>query len=228
MKRRRRSWMAPARRAVGFCPTLFSANGTAYASTAVLARGRGPRPCRKDRSGRRGRLDELESVSMPSTVAATAGRADRRCDCRGQLCQGAGAGGGQAVHGAEPSGGHAHPRLVSDVAFPYLLLLVSGGHCQTLLVEGVQYRRLGTTIDDAIGEAFDKTAKLMELGQPGGPAIEALAAKGDHVPPLPVPFKGRPAGFSGSKTAVRRRCRAMTGIGPKISPRASSGLLGRW
>ena len=117
--------------------------------------------------------------------------------------------------------GHAlTPRLVSDVAFPYLLLLVSGGHCQTLLVEGVgQYRRLGTTIDDAIGEAFDKTAKLMELDQPGGPAIEALAAKGDpRAVPLPVPFKGRPGldfSFSGLKTAVRRAVQVDDGHRPE-------------
>ena len=117
--------------------------------------------------------------------------------------------------------GHAlTPRLVSDVAFPYLLLLVSGGHCQTLLVEGVgQYCRLGTTIDDAIGEAFDKTAKLMELGQPGGPAIEALAAKGDpRAVPLPLPFKGRPGldfSFSGLKTAVRRAVQGDDGHQPE-------------
>ena len=66
------------------------------------------------------------------------------------------------------------------MAFPYLLLLVSGGHCQLLVVEGVgRYRRLGTTIDDAAGEAFDKGAKLLGLGFPGGPAIERAAARGD-------------------------------------------------
>ena len=73
--------------------------------------------------------------------------------------------------------GHAlSPRLAdASLAFPYLLLLVSGGHCQILLVEGVgQYRRLATTIDDALGEAFDKTAKILGLGYPGGPAVERL------------------------------------------------------
>lgn len=106
--------------------------------------------------------------------------------------------------------GHAlSPRLVEDIAFPYLLLLVSGGHCQTLLVRGVgDYQRIGTTIDDAIGEAFDKSAKMMGLEMPGGPAIEALARAGDpKAVPLPVPFKGRPGtdfSFSGLKTAVRR------------------------
>ena len=83
--------------------------------------------------------------------------------------------------------GHAlSPRLTDpDLAFPYLLLLVSGGHCQLLLVGGVgQYRRLATTIDDAAGEAFDKTAKLLGLGFPGGPAVEraALTGRADAVP----------------------------------------------
>ena len=70
--------------------------------------------------------------------------------------------------------GHAlSVRLVAEVPFPYLLLLVSGGHCQLLAVEGVgRYRRLGTTVDDAVGEAFDKSAKLLGLGYPGGPALE--------------------------------------------------------
>ena len=106
--------------------------------------------------------------------------------------------------------GHAlSPRLVADIGFPFLLLLVSGGHCQTLLVRGVgDYQRLGTTIDDAIGEAFDKTAKMMGLSLPGGPALEQLATQGDpRAVALPVPFKGRPGldfSFSGLKTAVRR------------------------
>src|SRR4051794_37310971 len=91
--------------------------------------------------------------------------------------------------------GHAlSARLSDDIAFPYLLLLVSGGHCQLLIVEGVgRYIRLGTTIDDASGEAFDKTAKLLGLGYPGGPAIERAAANGDPTRfPFPRPLKGRP------------------------------------
>ena len=106
--------------------------------------------------------------------------------------------------------GHAlSARLLEDVAFPYLLLLVSGGHCQLLIVEGVgAYRRLGTTIDDAAGEAFDKGAKLLGLGYPGGPAIEQAAAQGDARRfPLPRPLKGRPGcdfSFSGLKTALRQ------------------------
>ncbi len=93
--------------------------------------------------------------------------------------------------------------------FPYLLLLVSGGHCQFLAVEGVgRYTRLGTTIDDAAGEAFDKTAKLLGLGYPGGPAVEQAAMKGDATRfDLPRPLKGRDGcdfSFAGLKTAVRR------------------------
>lgn len=107
--------------------------------------------------------------------------------------------------------GHAlSPRLADrDLAFPYLLLLVSGGHCQLLLVEGVgRYRRLATTIDDAVGEAFDKTAKLLGLGYPGGPAVERLAQEGDPAAvPLPRPLKGAAEphfSFAGLKSAVAR------------------------
>lgn len=107
--------------------------------------------------------------------------------------------------------GHAlSPRLADPaLGFPYLLLLVSGGHCQILLVEGVgRYRRLGTTIDDALGEAFDKTAKILGLGFPGGPAVERLAASGDaRLVPLPRPLLGTPEphfSFAGLKSAVLR------------------------
>lgn len=107
--------------------------------------------------------------------------------------------------------GHAlSPRLVDpDLCFPYLLLLVSGGHCQLLEVEDVgRYRRLATTIDDAAGEAFDKTAKILGLPYPGGPAIEALAREGDSAAvPLPRPLvgSGEPHfSFAGLKGAVQR------------------------
>src|ERR1700750_2002328 len=90
--------------------------------------------------------------------------------------------------------GHAlSPRLTDpDLAFPYLLLLVSGGHCQLLEVRGVgRYRRLATTIDDAAGEAFDKTAKILGLGFPGGPAVEKAAMLGHpRGGPLPRPLVG--------------------------------------
>ena len=97
---------------------------------------------------------------------------------------------------------------------PYLLLLVSGGHTQLLIVQGVgRYRRLGTTIDDALGEAFDKTAKLLGLGFPGGPAVERAALRGraDRFA-LPRPMLGRPEphfSFAGLKTAVRHQARAL-------------------
>ena len=107
--------------------------------------------------------------------------------------------------------GHAlSPRLADPtLRFPYLLLLVSGGHCQLLLVSGVgRYRRLGTTIDDALGEAFDKTAKILGLGFPGGPAVERLAAEGDPTAvPLPRPLLGSAEphfSFAGLKSAVLR------------------------
>ena len=107
--------------------------------------------------------------------------------------------------------GHAlSPRLAdATLAFPYLLLLVSGGHCQLLLVRGVgNYRRLATTIDDAAGEAFDKSAKLLDLGFPGGPAVEAAALLGDaRAVPLPRPLIGSAephCSFAGLKSAVLR------------------------
>lgn len=107
--------------------------------------------------------------------------------------------------------GHAlSPRLTDpDLEFPYLLLLVSGGHCQLLLVAGVgQYRRLATTIDDAAGEAFDKTAKLLGLGFPGGPAVERAALSGRaNAVPLPRPLVGSAEAhfsFAGLKSAVAR------------------------
>ena len=106
--------------------------------------------------------------------------------------------------------GHAlSVRLTEPVAFPYLLLLVSGGHCQLLACAGVgRYTRLGTTLDDAAGEAFDKAAKLIGLDYPGGPAIERAAKGGDARRfALPRPLVGRPGcdfSFSGLKTAVRR------------------------
>lgn len=111
--------------------------------------------------------------------------------------------------------GHAlSPRLEADVPFPYLLLLVSGGHCQLLRVAGLDAcERLGSTIDDAVGEAFDKTAKVLGLGYPGGPAVERAAQAGDPKRfDLPRPLKGRPGcdfSFAGLKTAVAREAAAL-------------------
>ena len=106
------------------------------------------------------------------------------------------------------------PSLGLDAAFPYLLLLVSGGHCQCIAVEAVgRHLRLGGTIDDAVGEAFDKVAKLLGLGWPGGPAVERLAAAGDAAAHrFPRPLFGRPGcdfSFSGLKTAVAQTVGAL-------------------
>ena len=106
------------------------------------------------------------------------------------------------------------PGLVAGGApFPYLLMLLSGGHCQCVAVEGLgRYRRLGGTIDDAVGEAFDKVGKLLGLPWPGGPALEALARDGDPAAErFPRPLLGRPGcdfSFSGLKTAVAQRIAA--------------------
>lgn len=106
--------------------------------------------------------------------------------------------------------GHALTvRLTNDVPFPYLLLLVSGGHCQFLIVEGVGiYTQLGGTLDDAIGECLDKTARLLGYSYPGGPTIERLALEGNpEAFQLPKPLKGKEGcsfSFSGLKTAARK------------------------
>ncbi len=113
--------------------------------------------------------------------------------------------------------GHAlSARMTEDAPFPYLLLLISGGHTQLLEVAGLgRYRRLGATIDDAAGEAFDKTAKLLELGQPGGPRVESAASGGraDRYD-FPKPLEKREGcdfSFSGLKTAVRETVTGMAG-----------------
>ncbi len=120
--------------------------------------------------------------------------------------------------------GEASP---APVAFPYLLLLISGGHCQCVAVEGVgRYHRLGGTVDDAVGEAFDKAAKLLGLPWPGGPALERLAAAGDATRfALPRPMLGRAGcdfSFSGLKTAVAQRVAAFP---PGPLPRAAAADL---
>ncbi len=126
------------------------------------------------------------------------------------LARGLGAATGLPVVGVNHLAGHAlTPRLTDGLPFPYLMLLVSGGHCQFLIVAGpAQFHRLGGTIDDAPGEAFDKVAKLLGLPQPGGPAVEAAARMGDAQRfALPRPLLDRPGcdlSFSGLKTAVLR------------------------
>ena len=117
---------------------------------------------------------------------------------------------GKPLYGINHLAGHAlTPRLTDAVPYPFLMLLVSGGHCQFLLVRGADdFTRIGGTIDDAPGEAFDKVARLLGLSQPGGPAVEAAARHGDaHRFALPRPLLDRPGcdmSFSGLKTAVLR------------------------
>jgi len=106
--------------------------------------------------------------------------------------------------------GHAlSPGLEDKIQFPYLLLLISGGHSQFLIVRDInEYEQLGTTIDDALGEAFDKTAKMLDLGYPGGPSVEKFAKLGDkNFFKLPEPIinkAGCNLSFAGLKTAVLR------------------------
>src|SRR5690606_8508295 len=127
------------------------------------------------------------------------------------LAKGLAAGSGLPLIGVNHLAGHAlTPRLTDGIGYPYLMLLVSGGHCQFLSVAGPeQFTRLGGTIDDAPGEAFDKVAKLLGLPQPGGPAVEAAARTGDPRRfALPRPLLDRPGcdlSFSGLKTAVLRQ-----------------------
>ena len=118
--------------------------------------------------------------------------------------------------------GHAlTPRLTDNIAFPYLTLLVSGGHTQLLIVTGVgAYQRLGTTIDDALGEAFDKTAKLLGLPYPGGPSVEKAALAGNpKAYNFPRPLKNRKDchfSFSGLKTAVRYCAKGESDLNTKV------------
>lgn len=128
--------------------------------------------------------------------------------------------------------GHAlSPRLNGACEFPYLLLLVSGGHSQLLSVNGLgEYTRLGSTVDDAAGEAFDKTAKIMSLGFPGGPALERTAQTGDERSiPLPRPFKGKPHAdfsFAGLKTAAARAFAAFEK--PTLQDKANLAASFQW
>ncbi len=126
------------------------------------------------------------------------------------MAKGLSAATGLPLYGVNHLAGHAlTPRLTDDVAFPYLMLLVSGGHCQFLIAHAPdRFERLGGTIDDAPGEAFDKVARLLGLGQPGGPAIESVSHHGDASRfAFPRPLGNRPGcdlSFSGLKTAVLR------------------------
>lgn len=127
------------------------------------------------------------------------------------MAKGLSAATGKPLIGVNHLAGHAlTPRLTDGIAYPYLILLVSGGHCQFLRVDGpTAFTRLGSTIDDAPGEAFDKTARLLGLTQPGGPAVEERAQAGDETRfRFPRPLLDRPGcdlSFSGLKTALLRQ-----------------------
>ncbi len=150
-------------------------------------------------------------LSKLDGVAVTAGPGLIGGVLSGVMCaKGIAAGAGLPLIGVNHLAGHAlTPRLTDGFEFPYLMLLVSGGHCQFLIVKGADdFTRLGSTIDDAPGEAFDKVARMLGLPQPGGPAVEAEAKAG--VPgrfKFPRPLLDRPGcdmSFSGLKTAILR------------------------
>lgn len=151
------------------------------------------------------------TLAQIDAIAVTAGPGLIGGVLSGVMCaKGLAAATGKPLVGVNHLAGHAlTPRLTDGTAFPYLMLLVSGGHCQFLLVHGPdRFTRLGGTIDDAPGEAFDKAARLLALPQPGGPAVEACARDGDAKRfRLPRPLLDRPGcdmSFSGLKTALLR------------------------
>lgn len=157
----------------------------------------------------------LSQAEMPlsavDAIAVTSGPGLIGGVMSGVMCaRGLAAGAGLPLIGVNHLAGHAlTPRMTDGLQFPYLMLLVSGGHCQFLLVRGVDsFTRLGGTIDDAPGEAFDKCARLLGLEQPGGPAVEREARAGDPTAHrLPRPLLDRPGcdmSFSGLKTALLR------------------------
>lgn len=161
-------------------------------------------------------------------IAVTAGPGLIGGVMSGVMCaKGIALGAGLPLIGVNHLAGHAlTPRLTDGAVFPYLMLLVSGGHCQFLLVRGPdEYRRLGGTIDDAPGEAFDKTARLLALPQPGGPSVEAEARNGDakrfRFPRPLLDREGCDMSFSGLKTAVlRMRDQVMEGNSLRQQDRA--------
>ena len=151
------------------------------------------------------------ALSEIDAIAVTAGPGLIGGVLSGVMCaKGLSAATGKPLIGVNHLAGHAlTPQLTDQIAFPYLMLLVSGGHCQFLLVEGHDtYTRLGGTIDDAPGEAFDKTARILGLPQPGGPSVEKSAQNGNPKAfDLPRPLLNRPdcnMSFSGLKTAILR------------------------
>ena len=157
-------------------------------------------------------LEQAErKLSEMSAICVTAGPGLIGGVLSGVMCaKGLSLGSGRPIVGVNHLAGHAMtPRLTDGVAYPYLMLLVSGGHCQFLLVKGAdQFERLGGTIDDAPGEAFDKTARLLGLSQPGGPSVEKAALSGNpqrfSLPRPLIDREGCDMSFSGLKTALLR------------------------
>jgi N6-L-threonylcarbamoyladenine synthase len=150
-------------------------------------------------------LDEVDAIAVTAGPGLIGGVIS------GVMCaKGIAASTGKPLIGVNHLAGHAlTPRLTDQIAFPYLMLLVSGGHCQFLVAKGPEeFTRLGGTIDDAPGEAFDKTARLLGLPQPGGPSVEQDALNGDAKRfRFPRPLLDRPGcdmSFSGLKTALLR------------------------
>lgn len=151
------------------------------------------------------------TLSQIDAIAVTAGPGLIGGVVSGVMCaKGLAAGMGKPLIGVNHLAGHAlTPRMTHGVQYPFLMLLVSGGHCQFLAVlSETEFRRIGGTIDDAPGEAFDKTAKLLGMGYPGGPLVELAAQDGDEARfKFPRPLLDRPdcdMSFSGLKTALRR------------------------
>ncbi|MFP7569325.1 tRNA (adenosine(37)-N6)-threonylcarbamoyltransferase complex transferase subunit TsaD [Marivita sp. S2033] len=146
------------------------------------------------------------------------------------MAKGLSAATGTPMIGVNHLAGHAlTPRLTDNVGYPYLILLVSGGHCQFLRVDGpTAFSRLGSTIDDAPGEAFDKTARLLGLTQPGGPAVERSALSGDESRfAFPRPLLDRAGcdlSFSGLKTALLRQRDALIADQGGLHPQDVSDL----
>ncbi len=164
-------------------------------------------------------------------IAVTAGPGLIGGVLSGVMCaKGLAAATGLPLIGVNHLAGHAlTPRLTDGTPFPYLMLLVSGGHCQFLLVNGPEhYQRLGGSIDDAPGEAFDKTARLIGLPQPGGPQVERAALTGDPKRfALPRPLLDRPGcdmSFSGLKTALLRARDSVVTANGGLTPQDQSDL----
>lgn len=176
-------------------------------------------------------LDASVQIRDLNAVAATAGPGLIGGVVSGLMCaKGLATALGVPLIGVNHLAGHAlTPRMTEALAFPYLLLLVSGGHCQFLIVHDIdRFTRIGGTIDDAPGEAFDKAARILGLGQPGGPAIEIAAKQGDPTRfTLPKPLLNRQGcdlSFSGLKTALLRTRDAELTSGNQLSAQSQVDL----